>query len=92
MSDTTRNHTVIDEHPDLVELRARYDRASETPQARALEGLTFLAGLYTAISPWVIGFNHLSDVAVSNLIVGAALVVLALGLPQRMAVRTIWRG
>jgi len=71
--------TAIDEHPDLVALRARYDRAAETPQARMLEGLTFLAGLYTAISPWVIGFNHFTDVAVSNLIVGAAMVMLAAG-------------
>jgi len=80
MTNPSRNTTTtIDEHPDLVALRARYDQAAETPQARMLEGLTFLAGLYTAISPWVIGFNHLSDVAVSNLIVGTALAMLAMG-------------
>lgn len=73
------NTTVIDQHPDLLELRARYDRAAETPQARLLEGATFLAGLYTAVSPWVVGFSTMSDLAVTNLIVGVALAILALG-------------
>jgi hypothetical protein len=38
------NTTSSEQHPDLMELRARYDRAAETPAARALEGFTFLAG------------------------------------------------
>ncbi|MFD2415698.1 SPW repeat protein [Amycolatopsis pigmentata] len=73
------NTTSIEQHPDLMELRARYDRAAETPVARALEGFTFLAGLYTAVSPWVVGFTNHSDVATNNLIVGLALAVLAIG-------------
>ncbi|MEU8876871.1 SPW repeat protein [Streptomyces javensis] len=47
----------VEEHPDLMELSARYERAATTPQARAVEGLTLLAGLYLAISPWVVGFS-----------------------------------
>jgi hypothetical protein len=73
------NTTSIEQHPDLMALRARYDRAAETPTARALEGLTFLAALYTAVSPWVVGFTNHSDVAINNLIVGLALAVLAIG-------------
>ncbi len=74
------NTTSIDQHPDIVELRARYERTAETPQARLLEGGTFLAGLYTAISPWVITFNDRTPITVNNLIIGVAVAVLALGL------------
>lgn len=73
------NVTTLERRPDLVRSRARYDRVSETPRARLVEGLTFLAGLYTAISPWVVGFNHVTNVTVNNLIVGLALAVLAIG-------------
>jgi hypothetical protein len=66
-------------HPDIAELRARYEAAAETPTARVVEGLTFLAGLYLAISSWVVGFNHITTLTANNLIVGIALAVLALG-------------
>ena len=66
-------------HPDIAELRARYEAAAETPTARAVDGLTFLAGLYLAISPWVVGFNHITTLTVNNLIVGIALAVLVVG-------------
>lgn len=70
----------MSEHPDLVAMRARYDRAFETPQAWATEGLMLLAAMYAAISPWVVGFNaSSSELAVSNVIVGLALAVLTLG-------------
>ena len=73
------NKSMLEEHPDLLELRSRYDRAAETVPGRLLEGLMVLAGLYTAISPWVVGFNHFTDVAVTNLITGLILAVLAAG-------------
>ena len=38
-------------HPDLAELRAKYEAAAETPVAGVVAGLTFLVGLYLAISP-----------------------------------------
>jgi hypothetical protein len=47
----------IEEHPDLAALRLRYERAAETRVAQLVDGLTFLAGLYAAVSPWVAGFN-----------------------------------
>lgn len=67
------------EHPDLVALRARYEEASNTTMAQFVDGLTFLAGLYMAISPWVVGFANAGALAVNNLIVGAAFAVLAVG-------------
>lgn len=70
----------IDRHPDLMEMRARYEEASATPQAQTLEGATLLAGVYLAISPWVIQFTAVSfDLAVSNLVIGLTVAVLALG-------------
>ncbi|PRX46567.1 SPW repeat-containing protein [Prauserella shujinwangii] len=69
----------IDQHPDIVALRDRYEQAAETPQAQLLDGLTFLGGLYVAISPWVVGFSSAGALAVSNLVTGIALAVLAMG-------------
>jgi hypothetical protein len=69
----------IESHPDLLALRRRYEEASETMVARTLYGLTWLAGLYAAISPWVVHFNGITRLAVSDLVVGIAVAVLGLG-------------
>ena len=69
----------IELHPDIAGLRARYEAVAETPTARAVDGLTFMAGLYLAISPWVVGFNHITTLTANNLIVGIALALLAFG-------------
>lgn len=69
----------IEQHPDLMELREKYERAAARPVAQAIDGLTFLAGLYLAISPWILGFNGMTPLTVSNLIVGLALAALAMG-------------
>ena len=74
------DQAAISEHPDLVAMRERYDRAFETPQAWASEGLMLIGAAYAAISPWVVGFNNSSGgLAVSNLVVGLTLAVLTLG-------------
>jgi hypothetical protein len=49
------------------------------PATRAIDGLSFLTGLYLAISPWVVGFDRFTTLTANNLIVGAALAMLALG-------------
>jgi hypothetical protein len=69
----------IEEHPDLVTLRARYAAASASPIAQAIEGLSLLAGLYLAASPWIAGFSNITNLTVNNLITGIVLTVLALG-------------
>lgn len=66
-------------HPDIAELRAKYEAAAETPIAQAVDGLTFLTGLYLAVSPWVVGFNGMTTLMGNDLIVGIALALLALG-------------
>ena len=75
--------TGVEAHPDLAELRNRYEVAAQRPVARALDGLTILSGLYLALSPWIIGFTRFAgtgDLRVNNLITGIAVAVMAMGL------------
>lgn len=67
-------------HPDLAELRTKYEAAAQTPVVSAVGGFTFLTGLYLAISPWVVGFTGFTTLTANDLIVGIALAVLGLGL------------
>jgi hypothetical protein len=63
----------MEHHPDIVELRERYERASVTPRAQAVEALAVSAGLFLAISPWVVGYNAaFPALTVCNLILGLA--------------------
>jgi hypothetical protein len=91
MSETTR-FTMAD-HPDLMEMRERYERTSASGPAVITDGLVLLAGLWLAISPWVVHFNATApNVTLNNLILGIAVAVLAIGLtvmPLRM-VRLSW--
>jgi hypothetical protein len=73
-------HSQIEQHPDLLALRARYAEVSARPSAQAAEGLSLLTGLYLAISPWVVGFSAMRSITVNNLITGIALAALAGGL------------
>ncbi|MFF7206148.1 SPW repeat protein [Streptomyces sp. NPDC008141] len=70
----------IEEHPDLMEMRARHDRAAATPRAQMVEALALLTGLYLAASPWIAGFNGFTTLAVTNLIAGIAYMLLLGGL------------
>ncbi|MGW7053185.1 SPW repeat protein [Streptomyces sp. NPDC054887] len=65
-------HTSIEQHPDVAEMRSRFERATATPRAQAIETLALLTGLYLAASPWIVGFNGLTTLAVCNLITGVA--------------------
>jgi hypothetical protein len=70
-------HTEIEQHPDLLALRAEYDRAAESMTAQATFGLTLLTSVYLAVSPWIVGFDATTRLAVNNLVVGLAVAVLA---------------
>ncbi|MFC8583022.1 SPW repeat protein [Streptomyces sp. NPDC057217] len=76
----TSHHAPIEEHPDLVELRARHDRAAATPRGQTVEALALVTGLYLAASPWIVGFNGFTTLAVTNLIAGIAYALLLGGL------------
>ncbi|HET7668549.1 MAG TPA: SPW repeat protein [Mycobacterium sp.] len=72
-------YSSIDQHPDLLALRAGYGRTAESAVIQGALGLALLTGLYIAISPWVIGFDGTSRLVVINLIGGIAAAVLAVG-------------
>src|SRR5262249_20024972 len=72
-------HSSIDHHPDLMALRARYERVAESMSAHFTFGLSLLAGLYVAASPWIVGFSATSSLATSNLLAGIAVAFLAYG-------------
>ncbi|TQS25482.1 SPW repeat protein [Microbispora sp. KK1-11] len=64
--------------PDVTELRQTYDRAGSTVPAQLMDGVTFLAGVCLAISPWIVGFSGLGGLAINNLIVGLTVAALAM--------------
>ncbi len=66
----------METHPDIIALRARYERASITPVGQALEALAIVVGLYLAASPWIVGFNAFPALAINNLITGIAYALL----------------
>ncbi|WP_030775442.1 SPW repeat protein [Streptomyces sp. NRRL F-2664] len=65
-------HPSIEHHPDLAEMRTRFERVTSTPRAQAVEALALITGLYLAASPWIAGFSVLTPLAINNLIVGLA--------------------
>ncbi|WP_031079437.1 SPW repeat protein [Streptomyces sp. NRRL S-118] len=65
-------HPSIEQHPDLAEMRSRFERATTTPRSQAVETLGLLTGVYLAASPWIAGFSGLTTLAVCNLITGVA--------------------
>jgi hypothetical protein len=95
MSETSRHASDITTHPDAMEMRERFAQIVEGPRASALDGMIVLAGMYTAISPWVVHFRLANfDLAVNNLIIGLTMAAFGLGLalqPARLY-RLGWMG
>ncbi|MEU6658863.1 SPW repeat protein [Streptomyces sp. NPDC046821] len=68
---TERTFPGIEQHPDILALRASSERATTTGTAQIMEGLALLTGLYLAASPWIVGFHTiLTTLAITNLIAG----------------------
>ncbi len=81
MSDLGHRAPDIGSHPDAAEMRERYAQVMSGGRAVAIDGLMLLAGLYAAISPWVVHFRiSNAELAVNNLIIGIALAAFGLGL------------
>ncbi|MER5203631.1 SPW repeat protein [Streptomyces sp. NPDC002825] len=79
MSDVSHRRGDIAGHPDATEMRERYARVLQTRGVTAVEELVILAGVYAAISPWVVHFSAaMPTLAITNLVVGIALAVLGL--------------
>ncbi|MBN0042835.1 SPW repeat protein [Streptomyces actuosus] len=74
-------------HPEIAEMRERLERTASSGQAIAVEGLILLAGVYIAISPWVVHFTNEPNITVNNLVVGITVGLIGLALtlaPERM--------
>ncbi|REF37459.1 SPW repeat protein [Thermasporomyces composti] len=70
----------LEEHPDIAELKGRYERIGERPAVQMAAGLTLITGLFVALSPWIVGFAaDQPSLAINNLVVGLAAACLALG-------------
>src|SRR5215208_4751341 len=74
----TTAHTSIDQHPDILALRASYDRAAESMAAQAAFGLTLLTAIFVALSPHIVGFDAFTRLPANDLIVGITVAILAL--------------
>lgn len=68
----------IEQHPDIMAMRMPYERVAESRTTQFIEGLAMLAGVYLAISPFVVGFADLTTITVNNLITGIAAAALAM--------------
>ncbi|GAA1897363.1 SPW repeat protein [Streptomyces sodiiphilus] len=88
MADVSHRGTDLAGHPDTMEMRARYSRVMGGQDVTLVDAPVFLAGLYLAISPWVVNFTASQPtLVIHNLIVGVAVGLLALGFavaPERM--------
>jgi hypothetical protein len=83
-------YSAMADHPDVLEMRERYERISASPPTVITDGLLLLAGLWLAISPFVVHFRaEAPNVAQSNLIVG--LVVAAIGFALSTTPRSMLR-
>ncbi|TVL89917.1 SPW repeat protein [Streptomyces sp. SAJ15] len=87
MADVSHHRTDLRGHPDVSEMRERYARLLGERDVVFVDGPVLLAGLYLAVSPWVVHFSGNTDFAMHNLILGICVAVLGLGLtvaPTRM--------
>jgi hypothetical protein len=69
----------MESHPDIIRMRERYEVAAANPAVQLADGLTLLAGLFLALSPWIVGFTNIESLTTNNLVSGIAVALLALG-------------
>ncbi|MGV9803898.1 SPW repeat protein [Mycobacterium sp. NPDC003449] len=74
----TTFHSSIERHPDIMALRAGYDRVAESMPAQITFGLTLLTAVYVAIAPWIVGYESFTRLAVNDLVVGGVIALLAI--------------
>ncbi|NBM16540.1 SPW repeat protein [Streptomyces sp. GC420] len=86
MADVSRRRSDLATHPDMPEMRERYARLLQGRDVVFVDGPVLVAGLYCAISPWVVHFSGQSpDLMINNLIIGLAVAVIGFGLAQTPA-------
>lgn len=81
MAERTSREASMRDHPDVVSLQQQYGGALGSPQTVVADGVVALAGLWAAISPWVLGFDLAQPgMRTHNLIIGLVAVAIGLGL------------
>lgn len=81
MADLSHRPGDITAHPDVHEMRVRYARMAAGREARVVDGLVLLAGLYCAISPWTVHFSAARpELLINNLIVGLAIALMGMAI------------
>ncbi len=88
MANVSHSRGDMSTHPDVSEMRTRYDRMLGGRDVALVDGPVFLVGLYCAVSPWILHYTASQPALMThNLIVGIAIGLLALGFtaaPARM--------
>ncbi|MFE3164847.1 SPW repeat protein [Streptomyces sp. NPDC059224] len=88
MANVSHGRSDISSHPDVGEMRERYDRMLGGRDVALVDGPVFLLGLYCAASPWILHYTASQPALMThNLIMGIAIGLLALGFtraPERM--------
>ncbi|MFF7529001.1 SPW repeat protein [Streptomyces bobili] len=88
MANVSHSRSDMSTHPDVSEMRTRYDRMLDGRDVALVDGPVFLLGLYCAVSPWILHYTASQPALMThNLIVGIAIGLLALGFtaaPARM--------
>ncbi|MCK7625158.1 SPW repeat protein [Streptomyces sp. RS10V-4] len=88
MADVSHHRGDLAGHPDVTEMRERYERMLGGRDVVLVDGPVFLVGLYCAVSAWVVHFTASQPALMThNLIVGIAIALLAIGFtvtPERM--------
>ncbi|MER7837529.1 SPW repeat protein [Streptomyces sp. NPDC096040] len=88
MANVSHGRSDITSHPDIGEMRERYDRMLGGRDVALVDGPVFLLGLYCAASPWILHYTASQPALMThNLIIGIAIGLLALGFtraPERM--------
>ncbi|WP_033212380.1 SPW repeat protein [Kitasatospora phosalacinea] len=69
----------MEHHPDILALREHAERVTYSTAGQGTEALAICAGLFLAISPWVVGFSGFTGLTISNLVLGIAYAVLMAG-------------
>ena len=73
--DREQSYRTMTGHPDVVEMSERFEAISGSPSAVITDALLVVAGLWLAISAWVVHFHDsVPNVVVSNLVIGLVLV------------------
>ncbi|MFR9730654.1 SPW repeat protein [Saccharopolyspora sp. MS10] len=80
MAQRSSHEASMRDHPDVVSLQRQYGGTLGSPQTVAADGIVALAGLWAALSPWVLGFNATEPaMRTHNLILGLVAVGIGLG-------------